>query len=57
MDLPAEQTCRTTLNIADQGLIGQFTGLWPSPKEIDGWVQINWKPLISEGICNNLIGK
>ena len=56
MDLPTEQPCRITLNIADQGLIGQFTGLWPSPKTIEGWIQRNWKPLISEGIRSNLIG-
>ena len=57
VDLPTEQPCRTTMNIADRGLIGQFSGLWPSPKAIDGWVQINWKPLISEGMHNTLIGK
>ena len=50
-------TCQNALNIADRGLIGQFTGLWPSPKTIAGWVQRNWKPLISEDICSNLIGK
>ena len=57
MDLPTDQPCRTDLNIAERGLIGQFIGLWPSPKAIEGWVQRNWKPLISEGIRSNLIGK
>ena len=41
VDLPAERPCRTTLNLAEHGLIGQFTGLWPSPKVVDGWVQRN----------------
>ena len=45
------------MNILDRGFIGQFTSLCPSPKEIEGWVQRNWKPLISDGICNNLVGK
>ena len=45
--LPMDQTCHTTQNIVDRGLIGQFTGLWPSLKTIAGWVQRNWKPLIS----------
>ena len=45
------------MNIADRGLISQFTSLSPSPKEINGWFQRNWKPLISEGIRNNLVGK
>ena len=38
VELPAETTCRSALNLAERGLIGQFTGLWPSPKAIDGWV-------------------
>ena len=37
IDLPVDQTCRSTLNLAEKGLIGQFTGLWPSPKAIEGW--------------------
>ena len=57
MELPEEQLCHTAVNFLDRGLIGQFTGLWPSPKTIEGWVQRNWKPLISEGIRSNLIGK
>ena len=57
IDLPMDQTCRTTLSIVDRGLIGQFIWIWPSPKTIEVWVQRNWKPLISESICSNLIGK
>ena len=38
VELPAERTFRPTLNIAERGLIGKFTGLWPSLKAIDGWV-------------------
>ena len=55
--LPVDQTFQTALNIVDRGLIGQFTGLWHSHKTIAGWVQRNWKSLISEDICSNLIGK
>ena len=51
--LPVE-TCQTAINITDLGLIGQFTGLWPSPKTIVGWVHRNWKPLISQAICSNV---
>ena len=36
VELPAEKTCRLALNLAERGLIGQFTGLWPSPMAIDG---------------------
>ena len=34
VDLPVERPCRTALDLAKRGLIGQFTGLWPSPKAI-----------------------
>ena len=57
VELPADKTCHLTLNLAERGLIGQFTGLWPSPKAIDGWVQRNWHPLISEGIRNHFVAR
>ena len=33
--LPPEETIRVALSLADQALIGKFTGLWPSPKTTD----------------------
>ena len=57
VDLPVDQPCQTSLNIIERILIGQFTGIWPFPKAIEGWVQRNWKPLITEGIRNKLLGK
>jgi hypothetical protein len=57
VELPLEETCRSAVNLADRGLIGQFTGLWPSPKSVEAWVQRNWSPLISEGIKSHFIGK
>ena len=36
IEIPIERIYRSTLNIAEQGLIGQFTGLWPSLKAIEG---------------------
>ena len=35
--LPEEETCKAALNLAERGLIGQFTGLWPSPKSVEDW--------------------
>jgi hypothetical protein len=55
--LPAEETCRSALNLVERGLIGQFTGLWPSPKAVDAWVQRNWSPLVKEGIKIHLVGR
>ena len=57
VELPAERICRSALNLAERGLIGQFTGLWSSPKAIDGWVQRNWRPLVTEGIQNYFVGR
>ena len=39
VEFPVEQPCQIALNLAERGLIGKFTGLWPSPKAIDGRVQ------------------
>jgi hypothetical protein len=55
--LPEEETCKAALNLAERGLIGQFTGLWPSPKMVEEWTQRNWKPLIKEGIKSFFVGK
>jgi hypothetical protein len=55
--LPEEETCKAALNLAEKGLIGQFTGLWPSPKSVEEWTQRNWKSLIKEGIKSYFVGK
>lgn len=55
--LSIEETCRSALNLVERGLIGQFTGLWPSPKAIEDWVNQNWIPLVSEGIKSHFVGK
>jgi hypothetical protein len=34
-----------------RGIINQFTGLWPSPKAMDMWMQKNWIAMIQ---CNLL---
>ena len=62
MDIPsvellADKTCCSALNLTERGLIGQFTGRWPSPKPIDGWVQRSWHPLIFDGIHNHFVGR
>jgi hypothetical protein len=55
--LPEAETCKAALNLAEKGLIGQFTGLWPSPKSVEDWTQRNWKPLIKEGVKSYFVGK
>ena len=57
MSLPMEETCRSSLNLAERGLISQFTGLWPSPKAVEEWVKRNWIPLVKESIKSHFVGK
>ena len=57
VDLPVDHLRRTALNLEERGLIRQFTGLWPSLKAIEGWVQRNWRPLVSKGIRNHFVNK
>lgn len=55
--LPEQETCKAAMNLTERGLIGQFTGLWPSPKSVEDWTQRNWKPLIKEGVKSYFVGK
>lgn len=55
--LPEEETCKAALNLDERGLIGQFMGLWPSPKLVEDWTQRNWKPLMNEGVKIYFVGK
>ena len=55
--LPPETPMQVALLLADRGLIGQFTGLWPSPKTTEQWVNRNWAPLISESVTSYFLGR
>jgi hypothetical protein len=55
--LLVDEPCRATLNLAARSLIGQFTGLWPSPKSIESWIQRNSTPLVSKGIKSHFVRK
>ena len=50
--LPSKETIWVILSLADRALIRQFTGLWPSPKTTDSWIQRNWRPLISKNVAS-----
>lgn len=57
VSLPVDDACRSVLNLVQRGLIGQFTGLWPSSKVVEDWVKRNWIPLVKEGIKSHFVGK
>ena len=46
--LPPDDPIQVALIMTERALVGQFTGLWPSPKATEAWVIKNWKPLISQ---------
>ena len=45
------------LALRRQGLIGQFSGIWPSSKSMEIWISKNWMPLITEGLQHCFCGK
>jgi hypothetical protein len=40
--LPSATSRHKALALAERGLIGQFTGVWPSLHSMKNWVQRNW---------------
>ena len=37
---------RKAVALSEKGLIGLFTGLWPSPRSVEVWLNKNWRTLI-----------
>ena len=37
---------RKVVTLSEKGLIGLFTGLWPSPRSVEVWLNKNWRVLI-----------
>jgi len=55
--LPTTSARRKALTLADRGLIGQFIGIWSSPKMVTTWLEKNWKPLIKGSISHYFCGR
>jgi hypothetical protein len=45
------------LKFAEQALIGQFTGIWPSPWAMAIWIDKNWKPHLKGNLSHFLCGR
>lgn len=50
--LPPKGPIQVALSLADRALVGQFIGLWPSPKSTKNWVARNWAPLIKNKVAS-----
>jgi hypothetical protein len=46
-----------SLRLAENSLIGKFTGLWPSPKAMALWLEQNWKKTIKGQLSTTFCGK
>lgn len=57
ISLPPETPIQVALSLAERALVGQFTGLWPSPKTTETWVNKNWAPLIKRSITSYFLGR
>jgi len=57
ISLPPALPRKAELSLAERGLVGQFTGLWPSPKTIQKWVERNWSATINGKISIRFCGR
>jgi len=41
ISLPPSLPKKVAISLFERGLVGQFTGLWPSPRVVQKWVERN----------------
>ena len=57
ISLPLDQLMQIAMFLAHHALVGQFTGLFPSPRTTGNWIQKNWWPLISNNVTCYTVGR
>jgi len=57
ISLPPETPIQVALSLAERALVGQFTGLWPSPKSTEIWVNKDRAPLIKNSVTSYFLGQ
>jgi hypothetical protein len=57
LELSPEEPCNLALLLAEKALIGKFTGLWPSPKTVEAWMDDRWKSLIQGNVSLCTVGR
>jgi len=55
--LPPALPRRAAVALAERGLVGQFTGLWPSPHTVQRWVERNWNSMVQGKIAIRFCGR
>jgi hypothetical protein len=57
LELSPEGPCSLSLLLAEKALIEKFTGLWPSPKTVEAWIDDCWKSMIQENVSLCVVGR
>ena len=57
LELSPEEPCTLALLLVDKALIEKFTGLWPSPKAVEAWMEERWKPLMHGKVSLCAVGR
>jgi len=57
VNLPPSLPRKSAISLAERGLVGQFTGLWPSPRSVQKWVERNWSVMIQGKIAIRFCGR
>jgi hypothetical protein len=57
VELSPEEPCKLALLLAENALIGKFTGLWPSPKTVEAWMGERWKSLLQGEVSLCAVGR
>jgi len=57
VSLPPALPRRAAVALSERGLVGQFTGLWPSPRTVLRWVERNWNQMVQGKIAIRFCGR
>lgn len=47
---------KTIFTLSGRAIVGNFIGLWPSPKEVVAWIFENWKPKLQNLVSSFVVG-
>jgi hypothetical protein len=56
IDLSPKLPMKVALSLFENGMVGQFMGLWPSTRSTDNWIQQNWRLLITSSVTCYAVG-
>ena len=48
---------RKAVTLSEKGIIGLLTGIWPSPRSVEVWLNNNWRTLIQGEVQQIFCGK